>query len=118
MKTPAFFRTLFGLLIWIELAAHGEEDGCPAIFMALPVDQLRQEAISYRSISIFSLLVEDSPFLSKGIRVSGMLINGHGRTFLVPASSRDYLFTDDCVKIENSRLPGCLLEKLDGSLFW
>ena len=43
-----------------------------------------------------------------------MMVNSHGRSFLVPVASRKYLFTNDTVKIANRRLPECMVDALDG----
>ena len=43
-----------------------------------------------------------------------MLVTGHGRSYLVPVSSKLYAFTKDAIQIENSKLPNCTLEELDG----
>ena len=64
--------------------------------------------------SIFALLVDPEPYLNQQVQTAGWLFRIHGGTYLVPASSSDYWFTNDSIRVDNSEIPNCLLEQLIG----
>lgn len=94
--------------------ASEAEVGCPEIYLA--VDREDMDLFRpFASVSMFALLADPTPYLSREIFVSGMLVHSHGQSpVLVPVGSRHYLYTNDAIRIDGSRVPACFLEKLDG----
>lgn len=94
------------------------DDECPTIYLAMPRDEFvdhfdRSEALD---VSVFSVLVSHTPLVGRTIVTRGMLVRGHGRTFLVPAASSVYVYTGDSVRVKDSGVPDCLLDALDGKI--
>lgn len=89
-------------------------DECQRVYTAHSREKLEEEALPLTNVSLFGLIVDPARYRSKMVSTAGMLVSGHGRTYLVPVSSRLFAFTKDAIQIENTNLPKCLLEKLDG----
>ena len=106
------------LLCCPVVAAGGERmqstsEDCPRSYQVGPREEL-EEFLPVAGASLFALLVNPRPFFFKEVSVAGMLVNGHGRSYLVPLGSRHYLFTGDDIRIDNSQVSECTLEQLDG----
>lgn len=93
--------------------AHGRASECPDFYLAAPPDEMTQY-FPVKTVSLFALLADAERWFSEEIGVSGLLVSGHGQTFLVPLGSRHYLYSYDAIQIDNSDLSECTLEKLDG----
>ena len=114
--------SVFGRLLSLVVAlltasnplAQVREESCPLAYFAYPVDEIEEKTLPRERVSLFALLVDPERYFNRRVSVSGQLMNGHGRTFLVPVSSSDYWFTGDAIRVDNSKIPRCLLEKLDG----
>ena len=114
MIRRAIAQFLCGSIPWLGLTAHGAANDCPELYLAFSVEEMRERMPPLTDVSVFALLTDPKPYLSQRISVSGMMVNSHGRSFLVPVASRKYLFTNDAVKIANGQLPECMVEALDG----
>lgn len=114
MISRAMIQCLCGVIPWLGSTAHGEADDCPELYLAFPVEEMSEKVLPLTDVSLFALLSDPKPYLSQRISISGMMVNAHGRSFLVPVASRKYLFTNDAVKIANRQLPECMVEALDG----
>lgn len=109
---------IFG--IWITSVCHGSKDDCSTIYTAYDRDQLEEklDSESMTRVSLFALLVDPKPYRNKLVSTAGMMVSGHGRTYLTPVASREYIFTQDAIQIENSQLPSCMLTELEGLAVW
>ena len=89
-------------------------DECPSVYAAFSAEKMEDVALPITDVSIFALLVDPKPYISKTISTAGMLVTGHGRSYLVPVASINYAFTKDAIQIDDRKLPKCMLEKLNG----
>ena len=120
MNRPGLARAVAaGVLLHATIAvAHGAEAACPTRYNPLSKDDLLDEFERSRpvTVSIFALLADHGRFLSRTVDVTGMLVLGHGRAFIVPAGEWKYVFTRDRVEVRDHALPSCLLQALDRKL--